>query len=62
VLLSGHHREIEQWRRLEALRATWEKRPDLLSGVTLSPEEERELERLRAAGGPGPRSDLPDRR
>lgn len=48
VLLSGNHREIEQWRRLEALRATWEKRPDLLDRVELSAEEERELERLRA--------------
>jgi len=30
VLLSGHHREIERWRRREALRRTIERRPDLL--------------------------------
>ena len=30
VLLSGHHAEIERWRRREALRRTLERRPDLL--------------------------------
>jgi tRNA (guanine37-N1)-methyltransferase len=32
VLLSGHHGEIERWRRNEALRRTLERRPELLSG------------------------------
>ncbi len=31
VLLGGHHAEIEQWRRREALRNTWQKRPDLIA-------------------------------
>lgn len=30
VLLGGHHAEIEQWRRREALRNTLYKRPDLI--------------------------------
>ncbi|AEA59671.1 tRNA (guanosine(37)-N1)-methyltransferase TrmD [Burkholderia gladioli] len=30
VLLGGHHAEIEKWRRQEALRNTWLKRPDLI--------------------------------
>jgi tRNA (guanine37-N1)-methyltransferase len=30
VLLGGHHAEIEQWRRREALRNTLAKRPDLI--------------------------------
>jgi tRNA (guanine37-N1)-methyltransferase len=30
VLLSGHHAEIERWRRREALRRTLERRPDLI--------------------------------
>ncbi|MBI5299682.1 MAG: tRNA (guanosine(37)-N1)-methyltransferase TrmD [Deltaproteobacteria bacterium] len=30
VLLSGHHKEIESWRRKEAIRITRERRPDLL--------------------------------
>ena len=32
VLLSGHHAEIERWRRTEAERRTRERRPDLLEG------------------------------
>lgn len=31
VLLSGDHAAIARWRRKEALRATWRKRPDLLA-------------------------------
>jgi tRNA (guanine37-N1)-methyltransferase len=30
VLLSGHHRQIDRWRRAEALRRTRDRRPDLL--------------------------------
>ena len=30
VLLSGHHAEVAQWQRREALRRTYERRPDLL--------------------------------
>ncbi|HOA84589.1 MAG TPA: tRNA (guanosine(37)-N1)-methyltransferase TrmD, partial [Bacillota bacterium] len=30
VLLSGHHENIEKWRREEALRLTAQRRPDLL--------------------------------
>ncbi len=30
VLVSGHHREVEKWRREQALRRTRERRPDLL--------------------------------
>ena len=30
VLLSGHHKNIDEWRRDEALRTTMERRPDLL--------------------------------
>lgn len=32
VLLSGHHGEVEKWRREKALEATRSKRPDLLEG------------------------------
>lgn len=32
VLISGHHLNIDAWRREEALRLTREKRPDLLDG------------------------------
>ena len=31
VLLSGNHAGIARWRREQALRRTWERRPDLLA-------------------------------
>lgn len=34
VLLSGHHAEIEAWRRAQSLARTRERRPDLLGGET----------------------------
>ena len=48
VLLSGHHAEIERWRRREALRRTLERRPDLLRDAALTAEDRQELERLQA--------------
>jgi tRNA (guanine37-N1)-methyltransferase len=39
VLLSGHHRDIERWRRREALARTLERRPDLLADATLDSED-----------------------
>ncbi len=30
ILLSGHHENIQQWRRMESLKKTRERRPDLL--------------------------------
>jgi tRNA (guanine37-N1)-methyltransferase len=48
VLLSGHHAEIEQWRRRERVKRTLERRPDLMAQAELDAEEQRELEKLRA--------------
>ena len=42
VLTQGNHAEIARWRRAEALRRTWERRPDLLGRAALT-DEEREL-------------------
>ena len=39
VLLSGNHAQIERWRRQEALRRTWKRRPDLLDQACLSDED-----------------------
>jgi tRNA (guanine37-N1)-methyltransferase len=50
VLLSGNHAEIDRWRAIEALRATFEKRPDLIEALdesALGAEQRRELDRLR---------------
>ena len=40
VLLSGNHEEIRRWRLKQALGRTSERRPDLLEGRAMSPEEE----------------------
>jgi tRNA (guanine37-N1)-methyltransferase len=39
VLLSGHHGEVERWRRREALRRTHARRPDLLEDVELDADD-----------------------
>jgi tRNA (guanine37-N1)-methyltransferase len=47
VLLSGHHGEVERWRRREALRRTLERRPELLDAAAMSDEDRAFLEELR---------------
>ena len=39
VLLSGHHEQIRRWRLKQALGRTWQRRPDLLAGRTMSKVE-----------------------
>ena len=46
VLLSGHHENIRKWRKEQALRATLEKRPDLLESAELDDEAREILGRL----------------
>jgi len=41
VLLSGHHAEIERWRRRESLKRTALRRPELLQTVELTSDERR---------------------
>lgn len=47
VLLSGHHSGIERWRRMQSLRLTLEKRPELLERLELSLEDRKILEELK---------------
>ena len=47
VLVSGHHAEIEAWRRCEALKRTYLRRPDLLSRMVLSVEDKKKLEKIK---------------
>ncbi|MCC6629779.1 MAG: tRNA (guanosine(37)-N1)-methyltransferase TrmD [Chloroflexi bacterium] len=55
VLLSGHHANIERWRRDQALRRTLAQRPDLLATAPLTPADQRRLAALRAeAAGAAP--------
>ncbi len=51
VLLSGHHAEIVRWRRRQALRRTWERRPDLLRRARLSDEDRAFLHQLEETTG-----------
>jgi tRNA (guanine37-N1)-methyltransferase len=53
VLLSGDHAKVRLWRRREALRATRERRPDLLQAARLSPEDERLLREIEDEGSGG---------
>ncbi len=39
VLLSGDHGKVDLWRREQALRRTWERRPDLLEQAELTEAE-----------------------
>jgi tRNA (guanine37-N1)-methyltransferase len=48
VLLSGNHAAIVHWRRQQALRRTWERRPDLLRRALLTGEDEAYLQQLAA--------------
>jgi tRNA (guanine37-N1)-methyltransferase len=53
VLLSGHHEAIRLWRRKEALRATYERRPDLLKDRVFTVEDRRLLDDIIREGVPG---------
>ena len=46
VLLSGHHLNIETWRRQQSIIRTLERRPDLLEGAKLSKKEQEFLRKL----------------
>ena len=50
VLQSGHHENINKWRRKEAIRITYQKRPDLLEKVNLTEEEKKFIKELENKG------------
>ena len=47
VLISGNHKYIEEWRKKESLRRTWQRRPDLLNHYDLTKEEKKWLEEIK---------------
>ena len=55
VLRSGHHARINRWRREQALKRTWERRPEMLEELALSPEDLAFLQSLESDpdGSPG---------
>jgi tRNA (guanine37-N1)-methyltransferase len=52
VLLSGHHAEVARWRRVEALRRTLTRRPDLLDTAPLTDQDRADLRTLAEADDP----------
>ncbi|MGD2144751.1 MAG: tRNA (guanosine(37)-N1)-methyltransferase TrmD [Anaerolineae bacterium] len=50
ILLSGDHAAVARWRRRQALRRTFERRPDLLSKAKLAPGEQRFIQSLLEEG------------
>lgn len=46
VLLSGHHKNIDIWRREQSIKRTLERRPDLLKEAVLSKKEVEYLNKL----------------
>lgn len=46
VLLSGHHANIDKWRREQSLLRTWKNRPDMLETAELDEKDKRYLASL----------------
>jgi tRNA (guanine37-N1)-methyltransferase len=46
VLLSGNHKNIDNWRRCKSLLVTMEKRPDMFSEADLSEKDKKLLKKF----------------
>jgi tRNA (guanine37-N1)-methyltransferase len=53
ILISGHHRKIEQWRRWHQLQETRARRPDLFERIELSKQDRILLESAEPQAPPG---------
>ena len=51
MLLSGHHKNIEEWRRKESIKRTYLNRPDLLKKADLSKKDLEYLDELKKECG-----------
>ena len=47
ILLSGHHANIDKWRREKSLERTYKRRPDMLSSAELSKKDIEYLRQLK---------------
>ncbi len=52
VLLSGHHAEIEKWRRRESLKRTMQRRPDILEKADLDEADRQLLDQIEREDDP----------
>ncbi len=50
VLQSGDHEEIHKWRRREALKRTFQRRPDMLGRIKLTEEDKMFLREIKEQG------------
>ena len=48
ILLSGDHGKIDDWRLEQALKRTYERRPDMLTGLSLSGKAKQMLADIKA--------------
>ncbi len=55
VLINGHHAKIMKWRREQALRRTWQRRPEMLLDIELEEWEKHVLALLSEEDAPPPR-------
>ena len=46
ILLSGHHANVEKWRREQSIIRTLKKRPDLIADAVLNKKEQKFLNEL----------------
>jgi hypothetical protein len=49
VLLGGVHKDIEAWRRREALEITWNRRPEMLETAPLTDDDKETLRKIKRA-------------
>ena len=47
VLLTGHHANVDKWRRQQSLKRTFERRPDMLEKAELTEEDREYLSNLK---------------
>ena len=47
ILLSGNHPKVDQWRREQSIRRTYERRPDLLVDAVLGDKDKKYLKELK---------------
>ena len=47
VLLSGHHQNVDKWRREQSIKRTFERRPDMLENAELTKDDLKYIEELK---------------
>ncbi len=48
ILKSGHHKNIENWRKRQSILKTYQKRPDLIKTIKMTDEEKQILDEIKS--------------